>query len=535
VCQPGLNTCTIKEVGVGASLEFERDAVVDHLNEGKVMPGKITGGPSKLEKVDFADRSSGPAAEFKKKVGKSQSVNDHLESGAEEEWDKSGFEMVNSTELELGSEESKTPESVPKATPLNPSLVELDSGLKEPLLVTMEEGLTQASSVGEEQFHGLMLCRSGREFLRDLYQGGGNSSSELSIKKGLYDELKLDNLIESKAETGMLAGMQWLLSPAPVKALNRKLRGNIEHATERRDALAGIVLMMWALVGDGAAKGKLVERGSFKVVDPGQKLFQHLRNYVEFATGLKDPGFITNDFAYARNPDYPVLPLSSHYKQDSEQFGIDVRFHGGSSALGVLPGGHSHILFGQVHIENQPYTFIKLEEVGLGTMTEMALHGVHYAKSGTVEKKSYREKDLHPELVGAYREYCDAMGVPANAETVYGMWHVLKEGAVSEMSVGKGASSKKIGRDSVEDDWEYIEDVKPSAEDLIRAERAYKAFVEVAKRAGVLESLSIQTGEEVVLDYGLYAGKGSSGVQKSIKGADWKEIEEDFLLLDSDV
>ena len=535
MCQPGPNTCTIKVADVGAPSEFVRDVVVYHFNEGKVMPRKIIGVPPKLQKTEPGGCSSNPTEESSKKVGKSKIVNNHLESGTEEEWDKSGFEIVSFTALDLGPQESKNRESVPKAAPLDPSFVETDSKLKESSSVTMKEGLAQASSVGDDPFDGLMLCQSGRGILRDLYQGGGNSSSALLSQKGLYDQLKLDNLIEAKTETGMLAGMQWLLSAAPVKALNRKLRGNLEHATERRDALAGIVLMMWALVGDGAAKGKLVERGSFKVVDPGQKLFQHLRNYVEFATGLKDPGFITNDFAYARNPDYPVLPLSSHYKQDSEQFGIDVRFHGGSSALGVLPGGHSHILFGQVHIENQPYTFIKLEEVGLGTMTEMALHGVHYAKSGTVEKKSYREKDLHPELVGAYREYCDAMGVPANAETVYGMWHVLKEGAVSEMSVGKGASSKKIGRDSVEDDWEYIEDVKPSAEHLIRAERAYKAFVEVAKRVGVEECLSIQTGEEVVLDYGLYAGKGSSGVQKSIKGADWKEIEEDFLLLDSDV
>ena len=184
-------------------------------------------------------------------------------------------------------------------------------------------------------------------------------------------------------------------------------------------------------------------------------------------------------------------------------------------------------------MEGQPYTFIKLEEVGLGTLTEMALHSAHFLASGKVESKSYREKDLHPELVEAYREYCAAKELPPRAQTVYGMWHTLKEEEPPPPEGGALAGVEQELQEAMGEEWEALGAADVGAERADSARRARETFIEVAKRAGMEESLQIQTGEEVVLDYGRYAG-GRLGSPAGEREFGWTEIEDEFQYLDTE-
>ncbi|MED5463135.1 MAG: hypothetical protein VX699_00660, partial [Myxococcota bacterium] len=388
---------------------------------------------------------------------------------------------------------------------------------------TLKAGLQQAQRATPETFSQLPLCNLGRQLLSGLYR---HPNPTQPFPRGLYRQLEIETLRTEHEGSGAISQLRWLLSTAPMKALNRSVRGDTEHAEARRDYLAGVVLMMWAVVGDGAKEGKLVARGSFKIVDPDQRLFQCLQNYVKLATGQEDPGFLTNDFAYLRSPDYPILPLSSHYKTDPLQYGIDVRFQGGDSALPALPGDHSHILFGQVHIENTPYTFIKLEEVGLGTVSEAALHSMHFLNSGTVDKaQSFREKDLHPQLVSAYSSYCQAMNLPAEAKTIYGMWSVMKEAPTIEPPHGEALDN--------EDDWELVDPKRLQEQQAEMAQQARETFLQAARDAGIDHALSIQTGQEVVLDYATNPPEGSrSAYADDSKG--WEALDDDFVLVDSE-
>ncbi len=386
---------------------------------------------------------------------------------------------------------------------------------------TLQAGLHEAKRATPETFSQLTLCDLGRQLLSDLYQAPNPAQP---FPRGLYRQLEIETLRAGQEDTGAVSQLRWLLSAAPVKALNRSVRGDTEHADARRDYLAGVLLMMWAVVGDGAKEGKLVARGSFKIVDPDQRLFQCLQNYVKLATGQEEPGFLTNDFAYLRSPDYPVLPLSSHYKTDPLQYGIDVRFQGGDSALPALPGEHSHILFGQVHIENTPYTFIKLEEVGLGTVSEAALHSMHFLNSGTVDKaQSFREKDLHPQLVSAYKGYCHAMNMPAEAKTIYGMWSAMKEAPTAEPPSGEVLDE--------DDDWDLVDTTSLEGEQAEQAQLARETFLQAARDAGIDHALSIQTGQEVVLDYATNPPEGAgSAYADDSKG--WETLGDDFVLVD---
>lgn len=253
-----------------------------------------------------------------------------------------------------------------------------------------------------------------------------------------YDQLQLDDsnlYLALQCEAARIAGqpngyidwLRYLMSPAIIKAANRFVRGDVIHAGQRRNYLTAIVCMMWALNQAASEQDKVIERGSFKLLDPDGKLFDFLHHYVQFSTGQEMPGTLfSNDFAYARDPKFAC---SSHYKCDRDQFGIDVRFQGGDYALPLLPHQHTHILFGRVKIGGEYYTFVKFEEAGLGNVTEFLEHSLHFANSGTVDvTKTFREKDIPESLTGQYQNFCTAVGIePIKKPSLHAMWAHIKQ------------------------------------------------------------------------------------------------------------
>src|SRR5207249_1660859 len=149
-------------------------------------------------------------------------------------------------------------------------------------------------------------------------------------------------------------------------------------------------------------------RGSYKLIDPENRLYECLLEYVKFATKNEEPSHVLpfgvfalhkpldcvafqsslsrlmtkpSQFAYARVG--TIMPLSSHYKQDKNQWGIDIRFTNNELALNLLPHGFSHILFGTVSSNGKQNTFVKFEPNCLGNFVEATVHGVDFVHGGS--------------------------------------------------------------------------------------------------------------------------------------------------------
>ncbi len=285
--------------------------------------------------------------------------------------------------------------------------------------------------------------------------------------QGLHQQLGLGEK-EREQLAHSPTGLSWALDCASnlVPNLNRAAKPYYMDAEQiardnayiesRNDYLAAILCITWALYEYAEVP---VIRGSYTIEDQNQKLYELLLNYVKFANksevtaGIAPHGMClaqkasrvadaatlgffktepntvwgnfsavlakTSQFAYCRTPD-TMMPGSSHHKKVcQEQYGIDLRFRGKESALELFPNGGTHLLFGNLGIGGEPFTFAKIEEEGLGNTLEAGAHALSFAKAGVVAEGSRREKDnlLMPE----WNAYCEAAGIKSGIKTVHEM------------------------------------------------------------------------------------------------------------------
>jgi hypothetical protein len=235
------------------------------------------------------------------------------------------------------------------------------------------------------------LIAAGELYLRQVYTGidhtaGGFTALEL---------FSLNDALKKQARTSSTAKIDPLL-------ITKKSNGTAAEVQQRQEILARIVAIMWQLDIKALGQGEGFTSGSFKLIDPGFKLYNYLISYVKLARTQ------SSSFAYERNPQ---KGQSSHYKDASpeSQYGIDVRFEANESSLQLLPHRKSHIIFGKIVIDPKsttPLIFIKLETIGLGSVSDKINHGMGFIKTRFDSKEKLeetrKEKYIKPDIQKVY-------------------------------------------------------------------------------------------------------------------------------------
>lgn len=178
-----------------------------------------------------------------------------------------------------------------------------------------------------------------------------------------------------------------------------------DYNTKRKDHLSALIAISWALVDMVKKQGDYFERGSVSIIDPNERFYNFLLDYVKLTTGSDNPQTLlyvmtTSNFAYRRDPQLYASTHHSGHCLDS-QFGMDVRFEPWEGVRKLYPFDFTHLLFAKLSIggQHEPLVFVKWEEVGMGSIAETANHFSGFWKSkGTVESTARREKDIPPEL-----------------------------------------------------------------------------------------------------------------------------------------
>jgi len=85
-----------------------------------------------------------------------------------------------------------------------------------------------------------------------------------------------------------------------------------------------------------------------------------------------------------------------------------MRFWEGTASLEISPHKMAHLLFCLVDIDNEPFTFLKMEPIGLGTPLEFLEHSLHFVESINSEPEnstSRRESVVPDELKQIYKAF----------------------------------------------------------------------------------------------------------------------------------
>lgn len=263
---------------------------------------------------------------------------------------------------------------------------------------------------------------------------------------------------------------------------------------KRLDYLAAVICVAWALSELNKRRGYDVKRGSYTITD-NDTVYKFFLKYVKLTTNSEDPGYFINysSFAYGRNPNYK---LSSHYKNDPNQYGIDMRFEPNAESFGLLPHGHKHILFGLIRSnESSTSTFFKFEEHGMGTIVDLLNHGIDFANSSKVYGVTYREKDIPTEFKEAYSEFCRLTGEPENAKLIKDMWQHINQ---YTQSILKNILPESSNEESTIPDWDLIKNNEIMAPGL-KAQEQFKSITYKYKMQ--IAHLPYRCGSEVVMHF----------------------------------
>jgi hypothetical protein len=223
------------------------------------------------------------------------------------------------------------------------------------------------------------------------------------------------------------------------------------YVTTRQNHLTAILAMCWALTQQADDQKDPFARGSFTLVDPGHKFYNFLLDYVKLVTQTENPQALAfemtvSNFAYQRDP--KKKQTSHHVNRSPEsQFGIDMRLAPHEGVLKVLPHQHSHILFGKLDVDGQetPLTFLKLEEIGMGSKGAILMHGINFQRSAAyLDDSTRREKDIRPEISASF-EALEALArqnqvaMPEHKKTIRSMFQIAQQLAASETPVAAAA------------------------------------------------------------------------------------------------
>jgi hypothetical protein len=367
-------------------------------------------------------------------------------------------------------------------------LLDNDEGISQLGLIEPEKDIDRLTQTSKDYF-----ISKGAQLLSDLLCTENLEQYIENIKQNnLYEAMDLDKLREQyQKEHHSYLSTLVNLSGTIKQIYKDYVSGatNKEYSTARNNYLTAIVSLMWSIHNKAKKdKDQELNRGSFKIIDPEAKLYNFLSQYVSFAASIQPStngllGFFNgNDFAYSRTP---TLGLSSHYKADYKQYGIDLRFKGGDHyALPILPADHSHLLFGQVCINGETYTFLKFEEVGLGNFLEFINHGINYKNSGHKDPNqantTFREKDIPQEVKDAYTCFCQEATIESlnGTETIHEMWNVIEL---------------------------YINQITAKQENIPEnVKESIQKFIVAVTESHLADNMSIRNGQEIIIDLNNY-------------------------------
>lgn len=185
---------------------------------------------------------------------------------------------------------------------------------------------------------------------------------------------------------------------------------------EQQNLLTAIDCVMWSINHISNLQGATMERGSFKIIDPDNRLYDMLTSYTKLVNNGKLPNqtsFMRNKFSYVRqNTGIIGKRLSTHdfmceilYKL----FGLDFRFEKDTNLVPVLPEARQHAITGASDIEGEyPTTTIKWETAGINpsdtldhlrNLREMQkLQKEGKLGKATTSGRSYRENQFTPKI-----------------------------------------------------------------------------------------------------------------------------------------
>jgi hypothetical protein len=202
------------------------------------------------------------------------------------------------------------------------------------------------------------------------------------------------------------------------------------YQTKRKNYIVAIVGLTWALTDLASKHKEIFESGSFTIIDPDNRIGEFLLGYVKLTTGCSNPktlpfALTPGNYAYRRDP---KMYGSSHHLDHcpDSQFGIDVRFESSESVLGLLPFDKTHILFSpklDIGKQLEPLIFVKLEDIGMGSIYAMVGHTFKLGNSKVNGKKdSRKEKDIYPSIREAFRELQALGGLDGKFKTIRSMY-----------------------------------------------------------------------------------------------------------------
>ena len=185
---------------------------------------------------------------------------------------------------------------------------------------------------------------------------------------------------------------------------------------EQQNLLTAVHCVMWSINHISNLQGVTMERGSFKIIDPDNRLYDMLTSYTKLVNNGKLPGqtsFMRNSLSYVRQNEGIIgKHLSTHDPMCEtlhRLYGIDSRPESDTTLLPLLPEGRQHSIIGKSDIEGKyPTTTVKWETAGinigdaldhLGNLREMQkLQKQGELGKATTSGRSYRETQFTPKI-----------------------------------------------------------------------------------------------------------------------------------------
>lgn len=351
--------------------------------------------------------------------------------------------------------------------------------------------------------------------LLDQISSGGLSKEELKTQD-IYGKFK--EILGDKYDCSLYAPISSFLAPSSFVRW-ALASSDLSYNTVRKNHLAAIILISWALLDKAKNQGDYFERGSWSIVDPDHRLYTFLLDYVKLTTGSDDPKSLPfvmtkSNFAYRRDPQ---LYASTHHGDHclDSQFGIDVRFEPQDGVRKLFPFDFTHLLFAKLSLggeQHEPLLFVKLEDIGMGSIGATVAHLSSFGKStGNVDCNTRREKDIPNGIKEAINSFKQETGLTEDFKKIRNAYLVAKKIMVATQ-VGKEAfeEEQELFNNSIF--MECLEKGSGILADLYSEDVAHKNDADLyGKAKKFLDTVDafypngnneLRIGNEVILDLG---------------------------------
>jgi hypothetical protein len=279
----------------------------------------------------------------------------------------------------------------------------------------------------------IYLITTGRWALETMYtharsswEGSGTATKfrdymeKVSFWDSLLDQLESQNVFTSyKGKIATLDQKQLCYSQfSNMAVISNGIRracasDDKDYIRRRKTHLIWMISICWALYDAALKQNEPCARGSLSIKDPEHVIYFFFRDYVKRVNdNCETPESLpylqtVSNFAYRRDP---KLKGSSHHRDrcPESQFGIDMRWKPHTGLEKILPYHNTHILFGRLRLgddDHEPLLFLKLEEIGLGSIYAAAAHGLNFAGPEKLKNLARRESSTIPEIKKAMENF----------------------------------------------------------------------------------------------------------------------------------